>query len=387
MCATDWLMCNNILFLHKIIFKIIVGDSMLFGNNKPHIKKVLVDLSILKHINCGLGQIAYNYAKYFSEHADEFDFEIHLLVPKTLVGHFGDKVHYLPSRKTFRRYPFLVPRYDVWHSIHQLSSYMPFFNSTRNILTVHDLNFVYEKEGLKYRKALRKMKRRVNRADKIVAISNFAKTDLLRFFPDIDNVEVIYNGVEFTQSGELGQMPSAPFDNSRKFLFTIGQVMEKKNFHVLLDVMKLMPEYNLYIAGTNSTSYGDMIRERIESERISNVVLLGEILHEERTWLYSNCEAFVFPSKFEGFGLPVIEALSYGKPVISSRMTSLAEIGSTHVFFMDNFDADHIADRIRTGIREYAEHPELATASIEYARSFTYEKHIKRYLEIYRSLL
>lgn len=360
---------------------------MLSGNKEPHIKKVLVDLSILKHINCGLGQIAYNYAKYFGEHADEYEFEIHLLLPSSYVGRFGNKVHYHVSLGIYRLFPSLLKGFDVWHSIHQLSKVIPLDKSVKNLLTVHDLNFLYEKNGRKLERAANRLNFRLQRADKIVAISNFAKSDLLKYCPELKDVEVVYNGVEFGQSDDPGSMPAAPFDGSGKFLFTIGQVVEKKNFHVLLDAMKLMPEYKLYIAGNSSTSYGNMIHERIISEQITNVILLGEISNKERTWMYSNCEAFVFPSMFEGFGLPVIEALSYGKPVVSSKMTSLAEIGSTHVFFMDSFEAQHIADRVRTAVQEYAEHPELAAESIEYARSFTYEKHIKRYLEIYRSLL
>ena len=350
-------------------------------------KKVLVDLSILRHLNCGLGQIAYNYAKYFGEHADDYEFEIHLLLPKSFVGQFDDKVYYHVSHKIYKIFPWLLKGFDVWHSIHQLSGFVPSDASVKNLLTVHDLNFIYEKKGRKLQRAARKLNYRVKRADKVVAISNFAKSDLLKFFPELKNVEVVYNGVEFSQPDDLGNMPAAPFDGTKKFLFTIGQVVRKKNFHVLLDAMKLMPEYNLYIAGNNSTPYGDMIRERISSEKITNVILLGEISNKERTWMYSNCDAFVFPSMFEGFGLPVIEALSYRTPVVSSQMTSLAEIGSNHVFFLDSFEPQHIADRIRTAVREYEEHPELADVNSEYARSFSYDKHMKRYLEIYRSLL
>lgn len=348
-------------------------------------KKVLVDLSILKHLNCGLGQVAYNYATYFGKHASEFDFEIHLLVPKSYVGSFGDDVYYHVSREIYTIFPFLLPKFDVWHSIHQLSRFKPSRRSTKNILTIHDLNFLYEKEGASLDKYTQRLQKKINRASRLLCISQFAKNDVVNYFHPQKDIEVLYNGVEALSASDEKQ-PHLP-EPDKKFLFTIGQIMPKKNFHVLLDAMKRLPDYTLYLAGKNTTEYADMIRNRIQDEAISNVYLLGEILHSEKIWLYNHCEAFVFPSLFEGFGLPIIEAMFFGKPVISSDRTSLKEIGSDHVFFMDTFEPDHIASKIKEAIAAFQQHPDLAIRNEEYARSFSYDKHLGRYVEIYRELL
>ena len=347
-------------------------------------KKVLVDLSVLKHLNCGLGQVAYNYGRYFGQHAKQYEFEVHLLVPKSFVGSFGMDVHYHISHERYALFPCLLPKFDVWHSIHQLSRFKPSRRSTHNILTIHDLNFLYEKTAFSQKKYLRRIKRKINRACRVLCISEFAKKDVERVFKVEKDIEVLYNGIEFASVSDEKQ-PELPSD--KKFIFTIGQIMPKKNFHVLLDAMKLLPEYALYIAGKNSSEYADMIRRRIEDEHIGNVFLLGEILHSEKVWFYHHCEAFVFPSIFEGFGLPIVEAMYFKKPVVSSDKTSLREIGADHVRFLRNFKAKHIASMIKQAIEDFAKDPEVALRNEAYAKSFSYDRHLGRYVEIYRELL
>lgn len=349
-------------------------------------KRVLIDLSVLKHLNCGLGQIAYNYARFWGENAKDLDFEVHLLVPRPMIGAFGKDVHYHKTTNLYTMFPFIMPKYDVWHSIQQMSRFKPSHRSTKNILTIHDINFIYEKTGCSLKKYSRKFISRLNRADRVFCISNFTKADVLKHFPTDKPLEVIYNGVEFGDPASA-KKPLLPFTDNKPFIFSIGQIRQKKNFHVLLDAMKLLPEYNLVIAGEKGTDYCNMIEQRIASEGISNVFLIGTIHNSEKIWLYNNCSAFVFPSLFEGFGLPVIEAMSYGKPVISSDKTSLKEICAGHAYILENFEPDHIAAKIKEGINAYASNPDLINKNTEYAHTFTYEHHMNAYLSIYREML
>lgn len=349
-------------------------------------KKVLIDLSVLKHINCGLGQIAYNYARYFGQNAAKMDFEIHFMLPKQYVGAFGNDVYYHKISELYVTFPFLLPKFDIWHSIHQMCRICPPKGNSTNILTVHDINFIYEKQGRSLKKFSRKFTKRMNRADMICCISNFTKNDVMKHFPTSKPMQVIYNGVEFGDVA-LEKRPELPFTDQKGFLFSIGQIRQKKNFHVLLDAMKLLPEYNLVIAGEKGSEYSDMIEQCIASQGISNVCLTGTIHNSEKIWLYNHCQAFVFPSLFEGFGLPVIEAMSYGKPVISSDKTSLKEICSEHAFILENFEPEHIAQKIKQAIETYSKDPDLVSRNIEYARSFSYERHMNEYIRIYREIL
>ena len=342
--------------------------------------RILIDLSILKNVHCGLGQVALNYGYFFRDRytplADE---QIYLLVPKAFVGAFGDKVKYIRARKIYRVLPWLIGiRFDVWHAIHQLSRYQPFAN--HYVLTVHDFNFMYEKTGPKTKKYLRMVQSKVDRAERVLAISQFAKTETEHFMQlGGKRVEVIYNGIERIDLKPEEAMPHV----HQPYLFSIGEIKEKKNFHVLLDMMTRLPELQLYIAGKNNTPYADRIRMEIISRGITNVHLLGLVSEAQKTWLYRHCQTFVFPSLFEGFGLPVVEAMLFGKPVVCSNETSLTEIGGDHVtFFPKGYPADESAQLIATA----ALTPEQADKNRQYARSFTWERHMNSYLAIYREI-
>lgn len=344
---------------------------------------ILIDLSILKNVNCGLGQVALNYGYYFRDAYEPCaDEQIYLLVPKNFVGQFGHAVKYVVARKIYRLFPWLIGRrFDVWHAIHQLSRYTPFCR--KYVLTIHDFNFVYEKQGHKIDKYLRKIQRKVDAADKIVCISHFAKRETEKFVQlHGKSIDVVYNGIERIDL----QPDSRPdqVDATQPFVFTIGEVKEKKNFHVLLDMMSHLPQYQLYIAGKDATPYADAIRRHIADKGLTNVHLLGIVSPAEKVWLYRHCSAFLFPSLFEGFGLPVVEAMLFRKPVICSQETSLVEIGGRHVvFFENNFAA---ADNARLIARMATQTTESQLdAAFAYAASFDWTKHMQSYLNIYRT--
>lgn len=343
---------------------------------------ILIDLSILKNVNCGLGQVALNYGYFFRDNYLPKDNEqIYLLVPANFVGKFGDKVKYIACKKIYRIFPFLMfKHFDVWHAIHQLSRYQPF--AKKYILTIHDFNFVYEKLGRKVTKYLKKIQKKVNRADQIVCISNFAKEETEKFMQLAGkSISVVYNGIERI---DLQPQTKPQTTICEPFFFSIGEVKEKKNFHVILNMMAQMPQYHYYLAGKDSTPYADKIRNMIKEKSLNNVHLLGIISQEEKVWLYRHCTAFLFPSLFEGFGLPVVEAMLFRKPVVSSSYTSLKEIGDSYVhFFPDDFNADKSVEIILNAC-EQTTNTQLDKA-FSYALSFDWRKNLECYLDFYRN--
>ena len=345
--------------------------------------RILIDLSILKNVHCGLGQVALNYGYFFRDsYTPQPNEQIYLLVPSRFVGAFGDKVKYIIAHKIYRVFPWLIgKRFDVWHAIHQLSRYRPV--AKRYILTIHDFNFVYEKRGKKVEQYLKKIQKKAERAEKIVCISEFARQETKRYLQmEKKSIDVIYNGIErIDLQQELVPAQVAP---QKPYLFTIGECKEKKNFHVLLDIMQYLPQYQLYIAGNDHTEYADRMRATIAAKGIQNVHLLGLVSPKEKVWLYRHCAAFVFPSLFEGFGLPIVEAMLFRKPVICSQETSLIEIGGKHVqFFEKGYPPKESAELIERAMQTKADRQE---AAYQYAISFSWEHHLSSYLLLYRTL-
>lgn len=352
-------------------------------------KKVLVDLSALNELCHGLGQIALSYGRYFEKSYNKLTsmYDLTLLVPDNMIGAFGNEVNYISSsRKLTKRLQFLLPRFDVWHAIHQLSRFKPNSAKTKYILTVHDLNYLYEKKGYRKLKQHYKTQKKIKRADEIVCISEFAKWEVEQHLNlGGKQCKVIYNHVPPLDK-ELAKKPNEQI--KQPFFFSVGVIQEKKNFHVLLDLMKLMPAKHLYIAGKEPEKeqkkwYVKMIRKRIKQENITNVTLLGAVSHEEKIWLFDNCEAFLFPSLLEGFGLPIIEAMQFGKPVFSSKETSLKEIGGSFAYFWHSFNPEVMKTLIDTNLSRFHQNDQLTLEEKEYANSFSYNRHFEKYEELY----
>ncbi|MEE1178225.1 MAG: glycosyltransferase [Paludibacteraceae bacterium] len=350
-------------------------------------KEILIDLYDL-HEHSGFGEIERTYADIFSK-LDIPDMHFNFLVKKRkYLGIYGHKVGYFLHLGIYKKFPSLMLRhFDLWHSVHQLYRDCPRNKSTKRILTIHDLNFLYEKEECKSQKYMDALCDKINNAHYLVAISNFAKNEVLNNckIKEDKPFDVILNGVRDTSNDN--RIKPSFVKPDRKFLCAIGAVREKKNIHILLDMMKFLPEYELYICGSELGDYPKRLRERIKNEKIENITMAGIITDEEKNWLYANMEALMFPSRLEGFGLPIIEAMHFKKAVFSSPYSSLPEICSTHAYIWKELEPEYMATLVREKISEFYADSSRAEAEKEYANSYSYERHIKAYIALYRKML
>ena len=345
--------------------------------------KLLIDLSILRHPYCGLGQIALNYGRWLAGHAHEIPsgIDITLLVPKPYIGAFGPYVGYLQARPIYRHLPWLLPRFDLWHSIHQLSPFRPANRRTRRIVTIHDLNFLYEKHGRKRLRYLHRLQAECDRADTLCFISQFARQQALQHLRlGTTPLHTIYNGVQDLTTGP--QRPPLGIDPARPFLLSIGVIKPKKNIHTLFPLMTLLPGYDLIVAGNDTDPYARDLRSQLPSH--PNIRFTGIVDDDQRRWLYAHCTALLMPSLSEGFGLPVIEAMQWGKPVFASTHTSLPEIGGTHAFYFTDFQPAHMAGTLLQGLAAYT--PAKAQDAKTHAATFNYDTHMTRYCNLYQTI-
>lgn len=270
---------------------------------------------------------------------------------------------------------------SLWHCTYQQSKYMPRWPVPK-IVTVHDLNFLYEpRSSRSLARNLRRLKRNLARADHIVTISRFVAGNLQEHVPTGGTpIHVIYNGCDINYDPAFDAPAYRP---ARPFCFTIGPTIPKKNFHVLPCLLR-ENDYELVIAGASRQPYLDKIHAEARRHGVAErVKVIGNISQEEKFWYYRHCAAFVFPSIAEGFGLPVIEAMHFGKRVLLSNCTSLPEVGGEFAHYFDSFEPDAMSKIFDCALAE----PLSATrqqAIAAHAASFDWDTSARQYLELYR---
>lgn len=347
-------------------------------------KNVLVTFDSMKYPNSGF----FSFGKSLGEalltqnnHQFDFTYYVHKRSIYTFAGSaslvYLSKLHKLifPGQS----------KYDLVHFTDQYCRLKPPKVSGKKILTIHDINPIHEKRKSDKKVAahIAKLRGYIAVCDKIVTISNFVANDILAYFPEAkDKLSVIYNGADQLYVPE-DHLPA--YLPERPFLFTIGFISAKKNFHVLPALLK-GNDYELVISGVE-TPYKDKVMEEARKHGCAGrVKITGTISEYDKAWYYKNCEAFVFPSIAEGFGLPVIEAMYFGKPVFLSKFTSLPEIGGDAAYYFDSFEPEHMQDVLVKGLAEFRD-GNLSARSVRHAKQFDWQNTARQYLQLYRECL
>lgn len=353
-------------------------------------KQVFLETHNIKNQFTGLGQFNYHLAKgLYAAGVDDFKMVLHATDIHALKNEFGDYFNY-KKYYSFKRYNAFSIRtkYDLWHSVNQNTKLEPHHNLPY-LLTVHDVNFYHEiSDDMDHPRNVR-FKNKLARSNAITYISKYAKEDTHRHF-EVPNVPeyVIYNGntiveTDIPDSYRPKVLPKGPF------LFTIGEINARKNFHTLVDMLQFLPDISLIVSGKDKTEYADKIRELIAKNKLADrVFLTGKISELDKQFYLKNCMAFVFPSLLEGFGIPPIEAMHFGKPVFLANRTSLPEIGGEHAFYWEHFEPGYMAGIFEEGMAKYEKNRGFYTEAYKKrTQLFNWNKVAQEYIKVYRELL
>jgi glycosyltransferase involved in cell wall biosynthesis len=348
-------------------------------------KTVLLDICEIGNPTSGFGQIAKNYYRLYQSIEDK-DLSFHFLLPEGFKVESDAKVQMTNIRNKYHKhFSKGLPEVDLWHSTNQQQIKRKRGECKKFVLTIHDLNFLTEKNWIRQLKHRFFLQRAINQADAVTCISQFVAHQVEQLFNMRGkSVRVIYNGVEDI-SEQPEEKPS--FAKGRPFFFAIGQIRAKKNFHLLVDMMRQFPDYDLYVCGDDHFDYAQTVREHINQLPTHNAYLCGKIQAEEKVWLYRHCEAFLFASQGEGFGLPAIEAMQFGKPVFIANATCLPEICGDCAYVWPSLNPDEMGDFVKSTLRCFNDSPERTEQIKEHATLFSYDRHIQSYLQLYKELL
>lgn len=353
---------------------------MLKSSNKP---SVLVAFPSMKKQNTGFYHFGKSLGLALLKHNKDFNLTYYL--PKKGYADFENKVDIIKSCRLHRFFFLPANRFKLVHHTDQLCELRPDKVRGKKILTIHDLNFLHQTpdNAPRIKKYLRRVAHNINTCDQIVTISHFVKNEVLSYFPEISHkIQVIYNGADQL---EVVAKHKPFYEPRRPFLFTIGVVRPKKNFHVL-PALLANNDFELIIAGIDSNYRKRILEEAKQFNCVDRVKLIGPTSESDKAWYYKNCMAFVFPSIAEGFGLPVIEAMHFGKPVFLSTHTSLPEIGGDGAYYFNSFDPEEMQYVFAQGMNDFQKNNPQQEI-IAHAAQFSWDRAASQYLKLYSDCL
>lgn len=267
----------------------------------------------------------------------------------------------------------------------------------KSVLMIHDVAFKYLRNSypfLQYHYLNWSTKFAVKRASRIVVPSEATKNDLISFYNcESEKVVVIPHGFVVPQSPENEEklMEQSPvfahfeIDKKTKYILFVGRLESKKNLVRLVEAFaefsKSHPEFILVLAGKRGHRFQKILDMAKKLKVIDKVVMPGYITEEEKFLLYKYCQFFAFPSLYEGFGFPILEAFYHEKPVISSSVSSMPEVGGEAVMYVDPYDTNSIVEGLKTLARGDSYCDNLKKLGSEQLKKFQWEKAAKKTLE------
>lgn len=353
-------------------------------------KTVFLETHNIKNRASGLGTFNYELIKgLYQLELKNIDLTLNTWNPESLESEFGEKFKYNKYTHWSRHAIFRKrKKYDLWHSVNQNIKVEPYY-ANNYLLTIHDVNFVEEISSDLNHKINKLFIQKLKRATAITYISEFAKKQTHQYF-DVPNIPeyIIYNGNPISNLLDTSSyITEIPMD--KPFFYSIGDFQERKNFISIVNMMKIIKDYNLIISGNNDKEYGQVIKKMIIDNNLENQVFLtGKVDELGKQFFMKNCSAFFFPSIREGFGLPPIEAMRFGKPVFLSDKTSLPEIGGDAAYYWNDFDADYMKNIVFEGLNNYENNKQICEQKIiERALFFDWKKAAGEYLDVYNKCL
>ncbi len=266
------------------------------------------------------------------------------------------------------------------------------------MLTVHDLVYrlfpAYHKR-LNYWFLNTAMPLFVQRASALITVSESSKRDLIRLYGiPADKITVVYEAASAVfQPAPTEQIAAAKarYGLPERYLITLGTIEPRKNLLRLVSALSALrqkdPQLALVIVGRAGWLYQDLMRQLEELDDPRAVLLPGYVPDEELPAVLSGARALVLASLYEGFGLPILEAMACGTPVVCSNVSSMPELGGDAARYFDPQDTGQMADVIAEVLRDGDLRAEMRQRGLEQAARFSWQRAARETLEVYKRVM
>lgn len=364
-------------------------------------KTICIDARLLN--SSGIGTYLKELIKYFSES----NLDIFLIVNDKILKEesellknfkiiiFNAKIF---SLKEFFFLPFKIPKCHLFFSPHFNS---PIFKikAKSKVTTIHDVYHLSKFSKLNffekiYAKFL--INRAIKSSDKIITVSNFSKNEILKYCPENEkNIFVIHNAINLnifkkTEDFNIFNKVNKKFNLNEKYFLFVGNLKEHKNLLNLLyafnDFISKDSSYNLVIVGKNNEMINSFdIQSVINKNKIlsSKVKVLDSVSQEELIIIYQMAKALIFPSFYEGFGYPPLEAMALSCPVVASNAASIPEVCKDAALYIDPYDYKTILDVMKKIIEDETIKNDIIAKGKEVVKLYPVNNFIKKHLEVF----
>ena len=279
--------------------------------------------------------------------------------------------------------------------VHFAMIQQPIFYLKKVVTTAHDITNVRFNNPAKNKLAfaikrwvyVRVIHIVVFKSKRILTPTQYIKDDIARF--------TNANSRKFTVTLEAGDSIRAkaqevPDLGDTRFILYVGRPTPHKNLERLIDAFELLrekqPDLQLVLAGKTDANYRRIAR-MVKRREIQNVVFTGFVTEGQLRWLYEHCAAYIFPSLSEGFGLPGLEAMSHGAPVVSSNATCLPEVYGDAAHYFDPLDIENMAHAINDVLTKDTLRAELIARGAKQVKKYSWERMARQTLDVYNSVL
>lgn len=290
--------------------------------------------------------------------------------------------------------PFVLKKKQI-DIIHGPRSVLPLLCKIKSVLTIHDLAFLLFPEVMKFNPFNYWsvfVKRSALKADHIISVSESTRKDIVRLYNIAEHKitvthEACNDSFKRIENESALEKISHKYNLPDRFILYVGTIEPRKNLNVLLEAMVILKRNNLniklIIVGKKGWLYADFFDTLKRLGLGNNVIFTGYVHDEDLPGIYNLAEVFVYPSKYEGFGLPLLEAMSCGVPVIASNVSSIPEVLGDAGILVVHDDPKDFAHKIYELLTDGEIMAKMSSKGFERIKFFSWEKVAKETLKVY----
>lgn len=284
---------------------------------------------------------------------------------------------------------------DIYHG---LSNELPFGikrTTVKSVVTIHDLIFIkYPKFYPIIDRIIYNIKARYacKAADKIIAVSECTKRDIIEHYNiPSSKIEVVYQGCATVFKEKVSNEQKIKIRNRYnlpdEFLLSVGSIEERKNILLIVKALKLIPDIHFVAIGKKRKYAQEVIKYAEEHNLSDRLHIISDVPFEDLPVIMQSSTIFIYPSLYEGFGIPIIEALYSGIPVIGATGSCLEEAGGPHSIYVNPHSEEELAFEINQLLKDEDKRNTMIEKGLEYVQRFSDETCTKDMIEVYDKLL